>query len=162
GGVAANRRCVHCAGRLPQTGARRFGARHSGCGRHCRYGPRQSGSCGSRGNGQAGGGGGSTVNNEQVVSALLNVYPSIVPETVLFVGACVLFLGGTYRAGRSLWGAAALVVLAGAAIALWFSPHSPVADAETRAILFAGPLYVDRLAVLIKAVALAGGAVLVL
>src|SRR5262249_21495538 len=54
------------------------------------------------------------------------------------------------------------VPLAAAAVALWFSPHSPVASAETRAALFAAPLYVDRLAVLIKAVALAGGAVLIL
>jgi NADH-quinone oxidoreductase subunit N len=102
------------------------------------------------------------VNNEQVVSALLNVYPLIVPEAVLLVGACVLFLGGTFRPGRSLWGAAALVTLAAAGVALWFSPQSPVAPTETRVALFASPLYVDRLAVLIKAVALVGGAVLVL
>jgi NADH-quinone oxidoreductase subunit N len=102
------------------------------------------------------------VNNEQVVSALLNAYPLIVPEAILLVGACVLFLGGTFRPGRSLWGAAALVVLAAAGIALWFSPQSPVCSPETRAVLFAGPLYVDRLAVFIKAVALAGGAVLIL
>jgi NADH-quinone oxidoreductase subunit N len=102
------------------------------------------------------------VNNEQVISALLNVYPLIVPEAVLLVGACVLFLGGTFRPGRTLWGAAALMTLAAAGVALWFSPHSPVAANETRAVLFASPLYVDRLAVLIKAVALVGGAVLVL
>jgi NADH-quinone oxidoreductase subunit N len=102
------------------------------------------------------------VNNEQIVSALLNVYPLIAPEAVLSAGACLLFLGGTFRPGRSLWAAAALLVLAAAGTVLWLSPHSPVAAAETRAALFAGPLYVDRLAVFIKAVALAGGAILVL
>src|SRR5262249_15469556 len=151
GGAAAHRGSVRRAGRLPAARARRLATRRGGSGQHRPPRGPKSGS-GRRETRPADGGGGRTVNNEQVIAALLNVYPLIVPEAVLSFGACVLFLGGTFRPGRSLWGAAALVTLAAAGVALWFSPHSPVVANETRAALFAAPLYVDRLAVLIKAV----------
>jgi NADH-quinone oxidoreductase subunit N len=109
--------------------------------------------------------------NQYIDAALSGVFPLIVPEIVLLVAACVLFVGATFKANRNLWGVAALVGLAAAAVAVWFNPLSPSA-AESGptgpvfdgplAAIFAAPLYVDRLALLVKAVAIAAGVVLVL
>src|SRR5262249_27233325 len=81
---------------------------------------------------------------------------------VLLLGVCVLFVGSAFRPGRQLWGVAALLFLAAAGVALWYSPPSPVEGTPARSAIFAAPLYVDRLALLVRAVALVGGAVLVL
>jgi NADH-quinone oxidoreductase subunit N len=97
-----------------------------------------------------------------VISALVHVFPLIVPEVVLLGAACVLFLGSTFRADRNLWGVAAVAALVAAAVALWFNPLSPHVGPEGEAVLFASPLLVDRLALLIKAIALVGALVLVL
>jgi NADH-quinone oxidoreductase subunit N len=90
--------------------------------------------------------------------ALLEVFGLILPELVLGLVACVLFLGATFHGSRSLWGAVALVGLVGAAVALAFSPLSEGKAAE----VYAGSIYVDPFGVLVKWVALLGGAVLVL
>jgi NADH-quinone oxidoreductase subunit N len=109
--------------------------------------------------------------NDNIIAALSGVFPLIVPEIVLLVAACILFLGATFRADRNVWGVAALVGLAAAAVALWFNPLSPtMADPGATgpvfdrplAAIFAAPLYVDRLALLVKAMAIAAGVVLVL
>ena len=147
------------------------------------------------------------------------------PEALLVLGACVLFLGGTFRAGRSLWGGAALVSLAvafGGLLLTWPAtpadvPKGQIAElikklgadrfAEREAaqkeldrlglqalpqlrqamadrreleiserarrlvesiegrsapLVFASALRLDRLALLVKVIALAAGAVLVL
>jgi NADH-quinone oxidoreductase subunit N len=55
----------------------------------------------------------------KVVDALTGFVPQLLPEIVLAVAACVLFLGGTWRGGRCLWGWAALVSLGLAALGLW-------------------------------------------
>jgi NADH-quinone oxidoreductase subunit N len=101
--------------------------------------------------------------NDSINQALLDVFPRVIPEIILLVGACVLFLGATFRAGRHVWGGVALASLALAAVALALSPLSPT-DPPQRALAtaFAGPLLFDRVAVLIRAIALAAGAVLVL
>jgi NADH-quinone oxidoreductase subunit N len=72
--------------------------------------------------------------------------------------ACILFLGATWKADRHVWGVLAMVglVLAGVAASLIPRP------AATEPALFAGPLWLDNLAVLTRIIALAGGAVLVL
>jgi NADH-quinone oxidoreductase subunit N len=101
------------------------------------------------------------VNNE-IISALVNAYPLVVPEAILVLGACVLFVGATFRPDRHLWGAVTLAFLAAAGVALWFSPLSPHQGEAGRAALFAAPVYLDRLALWVKALALAGAAVLVL
>src|SRR5262245_40526193 len=92
------------------------------------------------------------------VEALAGVFRYIIPALVLAAGACVLFLGATFRAGRNLWGAAALLTLAAAGVALYFDP----AASDAPASVAVAPLVHDRLALLIKAMALAGAAVLVL
>src|SRR5262249_11801495 len=76
------------------------------------------------------------------------------PEIVLGAAACLLFLGGTFRATRHTWGAFSLVALIGAGLALFYHP---VAGS-----IYASALVYDALAVLIKVVAIAGGVVLVL
>ncbi len=101
--------------------------------------------------------------NDQIIRALVGVFPLVVPEAVLVAAACVLFLGATFRANRHLWAAGALLALAGAGVALWFAPHSPAAPEDGALFsLFAAPLWVDRLAVLVKAIAIGGAFVLVL
>ncbi|HBI45485.1 MAG TPA: hypothetical protein DDY78_21915, partial [Planctomycetales bacterium] len=59
--------------------------------------------------------------NEHITQALTGYLPLVLPEAVLGVVACVLFLGGTWRGGRSVWGGAALIGLGLAAVALAYS-----------------------------------------
>lgn len=94
--------------------------------------------------------------------ALAQVFPLLVPECVLLAGVCILFLGATVRPGRHLWGTIALLFLAAAGVALAYSSLSPTEDAPAKVALFAAPIYVDGLAVFIRAVAFVGAAVLVL
>jgi NADH-quinone oxidoreductase subunit N len=97
------------------------------------------------------------------VTSLIDYFPYLGPEIVLGVAACVLFLGGTWRAGRHLWGTLALVALALAALLLWRTPVRSFADrGGAEASVFAAPVVFDRLALLIRVLSLAGGAVLVL
>jgi NADH-quinone oxidoreductase subunit N len=98
------------------------------------------------------------VNSPEVVAALVNVFSLMVPEIILVAGACVLFLGATFRNDRHLWATVALIALAVAGSALVLSPQ----QAPTRAALYAGALVLDPLAILIKEIALISGAVLVL
>ena len=55
--------------------------------------------------------------NEAITQALVNYLPLVLPEAVLGVFACLLFLGATFCRGRNLWGGAALVGLGLAAAA---------------------------------------------
>ena len=118
----------------------------------------------------------------QIVSALTDYFPCLLPEMVLGAVACVLFLGGTWRADRHLWGAVALVGLALAGLGVWGSARlAPTMESRRDAILqmpegaerkaateaqhatvYAAPVQQTDLALLIKVIALAGGAVLVL
>jgi NADH-quinone oxidoreductase subunit N len=101
------------------------------------------------------------VNEQTIIDALLGGYRFVLPEIVLGVTACVLFLGGTVRAGRNLGGAAALLGLGGAALALTL-PDAPARTDVSRATVFSAPVILDSLAVLVKFIAIGGGVVLVL
>jgi NADH-quinone oxidoreductase subunit N len=71
----------------------------------------------------------------KVIEALTGFVPQLLPELVLAVAACVLFLGGTWRGGRCLWGWAALVSLALAALGLWHTQRTVSnVEGETSAI----------------------------
>jgi len=59
--------------------------------------------------------------NEAITHALMNYLLLALPELVLGVFACVMFLGATWRGGRNLWGGGALVGLGLAAAALIFT-----------------------------------------
>jgi NADH-quinone oxidoreductase subunit N len=71
-----------------------------------------------------------------IVGALTDYFPCLLPEMVLGVVACVLFLGGTWRADRNLWGAVALVGLALAGLGVWGSTRmAPTMESRRNAIL---------------------------
>jgi NADH-quinone oxidoreductase subunit N len=116
--------------------------------------------------------------------------PSVWPEVILGAVACVLFLGGTFKTCRHLWGAVALLGLAGAGLALYLGAERvPTVEArraevaalkeaargdqskaeelegkqnDLQALLYSAPVLPTRLALLFKVLALAGGAALVL
>jgi len=81
---------------------------------------------------------------------------------ILGLAACVLFLGGTIRRDRNLWGIVALTGLAVAFLALMLVPRPTLDEDALRSAVFNSPIFVDRLAVWIAAIAIAGGLVLVL
>jgi NADH-quinone oxidoreductase subunit N len=101
-----------------------------------------------------------------VLDALTGSFGLIIPEMILGIGACVLFLGGTIWANRHLWGVVALVSLVAAGLALLTTWPGTAAESlnedEVRAQLYASPLLLDSLGLLIKGIALAAGLVLVL
>jgi NADH-quinone oxidoreductase subunit N len=73
--------------------------------------------------------------NNHIADALTGFLPYLVPEAVLALAACVLFLGGTWRAGRQVWGVAALMALAAAGLGLWWTASSvPTLDEERAAL----------------------------
>ncbi len=140
--------------------------------------------------------------NGAITQALTNYLPLVLPEAVLGVVACLMFLGATWRGGRNLWGGAALVGLGLAAAALVYtavavptvqamrerddeiarrldpkknSESPPTADevksleaesadltARENAAAYVAPVVNTRLALFLKALALAGALVLVL
>src|SRR5690348_3432339 len=82
---------------------------------------------------------------------------------ILGAVACLLFLGGTWRANRHLWGGLALVTLSVAGLVLVLNPLPHYESASTAdAARYAGPVVLDRLALLIRAVAILGGIIFVL
>ncbi len=101
--------------------------------------------------------------NANTVAALTDYFGYLWPEILLVIFACVLFLGGTWRSSRNLWGGVALSGLAAAGIALGLEPvRHYAADTGARASLYAAPVVFDHLALLLRGLALAGAAVLVL
>lgn len=109
------------------------------------------------------------MNPSEVAVSLGSVFSLIVPEIILLAAACIMFLGSTFRGGRNLWGTVALLALAASGAALWIMTVR-VPTLETRAeagelvnvTIFTSPLLNTRLALLVKVIALVGGAVLVL
>jgi NADH-quinone oxidoreductase subunit N len=95
------------------------------------------------------------VNPSAINSALVSVFSLMIPEIILGGAACLLFVEATFRGNRNLWATLALIALLGAGAALCFTPGNPEE-------IYATALVSDRLALLIKAIALAGGVVLVL
>jgi NADH-quinone oxidoreductase subunit N len=90
-------------------------------------------------------------------STLVDVFRLIVPEIILFAGACVLFMGATFRGGRDRWASVAVVTVILAGLALWYSGawDVPISSKAASVVL-------DPFAVFVKVFALAGGLVLVL
>jgi NADH-quinone oxidoreductase subunit N len=96
--------------------------------------------------------------SEEIIEALIRVFPLIIPEGILVLAACIFFVGGTFRANRRLWAAAALFALGIAAFTLALTPI----EKGTEAAIYAGPLFFDPLGQLVTWLALVGGTVLVL
>ncbi len=123
--------------------------------------------------------------NSLVFTALTGIFGLIVPEMILVGAACVFFLGGSIGGSRRFWGILSLVVLALAGVALAVTAMPPgtspmewpralwtqLGKTATASLPIAPdgnrPIYitavvVDKLALFVKAVAIAGGVVLVL
>jgi NADH-quinone oxidoreductase subunit N len=101
--------------------------------------------------------------NDSLRHALTDWVPLVLPEAVLLVAACALFLGGTFRPNRNFWGLSALAALA---VAGFFIPSpqvpSPQPNETTLTALFSSPVLCDGMAFYIRLLALLGGTVLVL
>jgi NADH-quinone oxidoreductase subunit N len=101
--------------------------------------------------------------NPNLVSALTSYVPYLGPEMILGAAACLLFIGGTWRANRHLGGGVALAALLAAGLALILEPLPHFTSASTAdAVRYASPVVLDRLALLLRAVSIAGGIILVL
>jgi NADH-quinone oxidoreductase subunit N len=122
-----------------------------------------------------------------LVTALTGFLPYLAPEMILGAVACVLFIGGTLRTNRHLWGGVALAALVVAGLVLIWNPLPHLSEQfgpgkSSRAALeliwnplphyeslkvadtarYAGPVVLDQLALLLRAVAIVGGIILVL
>jgi NADH-quinone oxidoreductase subunit N len=101
--------------------------------------------------------------NDSLLRALTGYVIGCLPEAILGLAACVMYLGGTWLHCRMRWGIWALASLAVAGVALALNPLPVHADAgSATAALFASPVWMDRFALLVRAIAIIGGAVLVL
>jgi len=94
--------------------------------------------------------------NPQVDSTLQQVFQLIVPEAVLVLTACLLFLYSTFKPARSAANLLALAGLFAASIALWLVPR------PTDMLTTVGPLVGDSLGSFIRHLALLSGVVYVL
>lgn len=95
----------------------------------------------------------------RIVEALRSVFHQIVPEVILGLTACVLFLGATFRADRHFWAAVALGGLCLAGVGLYTQPH--VSTEAIRSSAYIGSLLVDGVALWTRVIALATGVILV-
>ena len=95
--------------------------------------------------------------------ALASVFRYLLPEMVLGATACLVFLGGTIKSCRHLWG---WVALGGLLAALLVLGVRPTYEFETlpkaQAATYGAPILVDALATLVRAIAICGGIVLAL
>jgi NADH-quinone oxidoreductase subunit N len=83
------------------------------------------------------------------------IFGLAIPEIILVAGACVLFLGATFRIGRSWWAGTALVAICLSGQALACQSTKPFSGD-------AGPLIFDSFALFVKTLAVVGGAIVVL
>ena len=90
--------------------------------------------------------------------ALAGVFRHLLPEMILGVTACTLFIGGTFKTCRHLWATVALVGLVAALVAAGMAPAAPPSGEA----LFGNPVLFDALAALVRVIAIAGGITLVL
>jgi NADH-quinone oxidoreductase subunit N len=116
-----------------------------------------------------------------ITEALTGFVLHLVPEVILGLMACVLFLGATFRVRRHVWGIVALTSLAAAGVALAVTARAvPTTEAvharlgelsgdeqtagreALAATVYAAPVLFTRLALFFKVLALAAGAVFVL
>src|SRR5438093_21314 len=90
--------------------------------------------------------------------ALAGILPYLIPEMILGAVACLVFLGGTVRSDRHLWGSVALAGFVAALVALHFAPARNI-SADGLSVV---PVLFDSLANFGRVLAYAGGLVFVL
>ena len=91
--------------------------------------------------------------------SLASLFGHLIPEMVLVVFACILFVGGLFRAERKLWGSVALGGLLLAFLTLFLGPAT---QNLANGAVFGVPLLFDSLSMLTRVLALASGVVFVL
>jgi NADH-quinone oxidoreductase subunit N len=91
--------------------------------------------------------------------ALRAQFEFLVPEMLLVAVACVLFLGGTFLTDRRTWNFVALAGLLVALVTLFALPHRQALAGDA---IFGVPFVFDGLATLTRALAFAGGILLLL
>ena len=101
--------------------------------------------------------------SKEIVQSLIDIFPQIIPEIILGVMACIVFLGGTFKRSRCLWGWVSLLAIVGAGIALMCT-KTPTFSKSSQALtaVYAPAVWVDSLAFFVKGIALVGGAILLL
>lgn len=105
---------------------------------------------------------------DNLAIALMGFPSQLLPEIILGLAACVLFLGATWKVSRHVWGTVALAALVLAGLAMWSVHHShtpienePKAEfADT--IRFSAPVLYTKFGVLFKLIGLITGVLLVL
>ncbi|MFO0843156.1 MAG: NADH-quinone oxidoreductase subunit N [Gemmataceae bacterium] len=112
-----------------------------------------------------------------ILNALTGFVPQLLPEILLSLAACVLFLGATFQVNRHTWGFVALAALACAGVLLWHTSNTiPTLDdlraasasltpEQIQAIdaqLYNAPVVFTRLALFFKGLGLLTGVLLVL
>jgi NADH-quinone oxidoreductase subunit N len=90
------------------------------------------------------------------------IVAQLVPEIVLGVAACVLFVGGTFRPSRHLWAGVALAALIAGLVWLYLPGPFQESLAAMPVTITRSPLLLDGTALLTRTLALAGGIVLLL
>lgn len=102
--------------------------------------------------------------DEQLFSqALADTFRHLLPEVVLCIASCVVFLGGTFRANRHLWGWVTLLSFGLGVAALAYVSHFERPTGLQREVaLYATPVIFDDLANFIRLIAYLGGVVLLL
>jgi NADH-quinone oxidoreductase subunit N len=94
-----------------------------------------------------------------VNAILAGLFEPLWPEIILIFTACVVFLGGTVKANRNLWGFVALMGIAGAGLALL----CPCQQAAGKSLaVYQTPLVFDSLAQFTRWIGLASGGLLIL
>jgi NADH-quinone oxidoreductase subunit N len=91
---------------------------------------------------------------------LADLFRHLIPEAVLILCACVLFIGGLFKSDRRLWGSVALGGLALALAAVLFTSSEQKFDRPTA--VFAVPFLFDSLAQLTRLIAILTGIMFVL
>jgi NADH-quinone oxidoreductase subunit N len=94
--------------------------------------------------------------------ALLHSFRLLTPEAILGFTACILFVGSAFQARRKEWAFVALFGLVAAAVAASALFNNLPSANATPAEIYAAPLYLDRLAIVVKWLAFLGGAVLIM
>lgn len=95
--------------------------------------------------------------------ALLDVFQHLLPEGVLCLVSCVVFLGGTFRPNRHLWAWVSLAGFGLALGALCYANSLPQPTGQNAEVaLYATPVFFDSLGNFIRLIAYLSGAVLLL
>ncbi|MFO0877248.1 MAG: NADH-quinone oxidoreductase subunit N [Gemmataceae bacterium] len=119
--------------------------------------------------------------SQSIFEALRNFFPQLLPEVILALTACVLFLGATFRVRRGVWGTTAVAALLAAGAVLWYvAITTPTLDAlrldratlpveeqaaateRIEATVYAAPVVFSKMAIFFKAAAILTGLALVL